>query len=241
MDDERMNKIIADHMPAAYPVDSGCPPAEIWAAVINHDLPAAEREELAAHSQVCQACASKYTLAQQFLSAADRSDKDVDWIVDRLERAHPSRSNVVRFPRRWTRYAQPLLGLAAAAMLVFAFAPMLPILQPGGAPVLPPDTGIYRGADVAIVQPAGELDYFPRQLEWRHHPEAQTYRLGMYAVDGELLWQAEAGGDADSFRVPDELLQRHVVYYWQVEALSAQGDAVARSRKTEFRVSGGTR
>ncbi|MDH3588523.1 MAG: hypothetical protein OEQ74_03895 [Gammaproteobacteria bacterium] len=241
MDEERMNKIIADHMPAAYPVDSECPPAEIWAAVINHDLPAEEHEKLAAHSRVCQACASEYTLAQKFLSASDRTDKDVEWIVGQLERAHRPESNVVRFPRRWPRYAQPLLGVAAAAMLVIAFAPMLPILQPGGVPVLPPDTGVYRGADVSIVQPAGELDYFPRQLEWRHHPEAQAYRLAMYGVDGEILWQTETSGDVDSVGVPDELVQRHVVYYWQVEAFSAQGDAVARSRRTEFRVSGGTR
>lgn len=236
-----MNRIIAEYLPEAYSDNSDCPPPECWAAVINRDMPESEYERLGRHAQSCQACASERKLAERFLEDLAESDEDVAWLVSRLEKSRPAAGNVIRFPQRFGRYAQPLLGLAAAAMLALAFAPLLPTIDLGGAPTAPEGSGTLRGATVTVVAPAGDLRSMPGQLEWRELEEARRYRLTLYAVDGEVLWRDQTNGAYDSIALPEELLQPYTVYSWQVEALDDAGDIVAASRPTRFRVLGKTR
>ena len=68
MDDDTMNKVIAHYLPEACGGTS-CPAPEIWAAVINEDLPASECEKLDRHASDCPSCAAERALAQQFIFA----------------------------------------------------------------------------------------------------------------------------------------------------------------------------
>lgn len=236
MDEKQMNKIIADYLPTAMAGNDSCPPVEIWAAVVNRDIPDQSCRRLEQHAGTCRHCCNELELARQFLDQSAAADDDVAWIVDKLQHPLPEKSNVVRLSGRWRRYTQPLLGLAAAAMLMIAFAPLLP-LQRSEPVLVPPENGHMRGSEVFVLQPVGELTAFADRFEWRAHNDANSYHLSITAVDGVVVWDAQTKAET-SIVLPDELLQRYVVYYWQVEALDVSGAQVAQSRKIRFRVSG---
>ncbi len=232
MDEKRMNKIIAEHLPSAYLDSPDCPAPEIWAAVVNRDLAPAECDRLDQHAVSCRACSAERQLAVRFLEDLEESDEDVAWLVNKMKSATEERSNVVSFPLRSKRLLQPLLGLAAAAMLVLAFAPMLPSMLGTSGP--PAADGTVRGSTVSIVAPEGDLDYFPGRLEWRAVREAGRYQLSLITAAGDLVWRSQTR--YDNIEIPSELIEPYTVYNWQVEALDDDGRTLASSRLHRFRV-----
>ena len=165
MDDETMSKVIAHYMPDAC-AGKSCPAPEIWATVINEDLPASECARLDEHAQGCPYCTAERRLAQEFIDMPQAAgNDDVAWIVDRVAAADKQKAtNVVELRPRRHRILPSLIGLAAAAMLVLAFAPMLPLMQP--ALEVPVIDDVTRGTRISALQPAGELAVAPSQLQW---------------------------------------------------------------------------
>ncbi len=233
MDDETMNTVIAHYMPDAG--GKNCPAPEIWAAVVNEDLPSAERARLEKHARDCQSCTAELRLAQEFIDMPDTAvNDDVAWIVDRINEAQPAKVVELR-PRRLT-ILPGLLGLAAAAILVLAFAPMLPLLQP--ALEVPATDDVTRGSRITPVQPEGELAAVPSLLQWSAVEPAVRYRVTINDVAGEIVWSATTD-DPATIAIPTavrELLHPAVVYNWTVEGLNESGQTTAQSPATSFRV-----
>lgn len=240
MDDEQMNKLIAEQLPRAYAMGEACPPPEIWAGVLNGDVTDTQRVSLSEHADSCASCAAERLLAQRFLESDEHTDADVDWIVARLTRQSRD-TNVVALPARGQRLVKPLLGLAAAAMLVMAFAPLLPVLRQSGLPETVDFSGVMRGSEIKLVQPVGAIDQVPQQLVWEPVSGADRYRVTLSAVDDEILWRSEFDSLHNTATLPaaiNERLNRAVVYYWEVEGWDRDGARIAQPARARFRIEG---
>ena len=236
MDDKTMSKVIAHYMPDAC---SGkrCPAPEIWAAVINEDLPEAECERLEEHARGCPYCSAERKLAQEFIDMPQAAgNDDVAWIVDRVTAAaQPQTARVVELRPRRRSILTSLVGLAAAAVLVLAFAPMLPFVQP--ALEVPEIDDVTRGTQISPVLPIGEVATVPLQLQWSAVESAVRYRVTISDVAGEVIWTAYS--DNPAIAIPDDVrerLRQAVVYNWTVEGLNEAGQPAAQSPETSFRV-----
>ena len=237
MDDETMSKVIAHYMPDAC-AGKSCPAPEIWAAVINEDLPASECARFEEHAQGCPYCTAERKLAQEFVDMPQAADGDeVAWIVGRAAAADEQQlTNVVQLRPRRRRILPSLIGLAAAAMLVLAFAPMLPLMQP--ALDVPVVDDVTRGTRISALQPAGELAVAPSQLQWSAAEAAVRYRVTIRDVAGQVVWTAYSD-DPTTVTIPAgvrEQLHDAVVYNWTVEGLNEAGQTTAQSPETSFRV-----
>ena len=237
MDDETMSKVIAHYMPDAC-AGKSCPAPEIWAAVINEDLPASECTRLDEHAQGCPYCTAERKLAQEFIDMPEAAEGDsVAWIVERVAAADQRQAtNVVQLRPRHRRILPGLIGLAAAAVLVLAFAPMLPLMQPAlDAPVV---DDVTRGTRISPLQPVGELAVAPSRLQWSAVRAAVRYRVTIRDVAGEVVWTAHSDNPT-SITIPTavrERLHSAVVYHWTVEGLNESGQTTAQSPETSFRV-----
>lgn len=141
-----------------------------------------------------------------------------------------------RLPRPWYGSLWNL-GLAAAAMLVFAVGVGI-LMQPGG-PNLPPRTEDpdVRGGEVELISPAGELSVAPRLLAWVAIDGAVGYRVRILEVDDAPLWEAVVAGE--SVNLPEEVRERirqAVLYRWQVVAVDGEQRVLATSELSQFRV-----
>jgi len=155
-----------------------------------------------------------------------------------LEDAPPAArraGRLLRFPRL---AGAPAAALAAAAALALALGLGAYVLRAPQPPPLPdrPAGGAVRGAVVTGLDPSGELDAAPAALTWEPAAGAARYRVTLLAPDDAVLWQGEIA--APPAPLPEAVmpLSSAVAYRWQIEALDAEGRAVARSERATFRV-----
>jgi hypothetical protein len=230
------------------------------------ELPDDERQRLDEHARTCPACAAEQELARLFHEAPDKagvSAGDLAHVVARLEQTSPVRplaevtespvGKVVPFParspqsvpsvqdtqpvRRETSRVRPW-RLAAAAALLLSGSLLVWRSQPTQMPLPAPpgESEVFRGGDVEVVSPLGEMDAVPTELRWQERDGAASYRVRLSAVDDAVLWEATVA--APPARLPDTVagtLHRAVVYVWTVEALDANGARVAVSEPARFR------
>ncbi|HEX2224605.1 MAG TPA: hypothetical protein VHN15_10405, partial [Thermoanaerobaculia bacterium] len=127
---------------------------------------------------------------------------------------------------------------AAAAFLLTGSLLIWRSQQPGPLPLPAPpgQSEVFRGADVEVVSPVGEMETVPTELRWQEKDGAASYRVRLLAVDDTVLWDGTV--TAPPARLPDEVaaqLQPAVAYIWTVEALAADGSRLAVSEPARFR------
>lgn len=231
---------------------AGCPPPEAFLESEMAALSAADRRRLEEHAGRCPACAAERDLARAFdAGPAGLPTADVEYVVSRLEEkaggdAGGPRGRVVKFPSRAPvpaapaprRTSAPAWRIAAALFVILGAALLFQLTRPGGPPPLPaPESGgVYRGGEVEVVAPVGEIAVVPDELIWVRTEGARSYRVRLLAVDDTVLWEAKV--PAPPARLPAEVfksLHPAVAYTWTVEALGPAGERVAVSEPVRFR------
>lgn len=247
----------------AHAGETACPPPERFLEAEMGELPDEERRRLDEHARTCPACAAEQELARLFHEApedAGVSGEDLGYVVARLEQASPVKpasrpqeppsGKVVPFParspqpiqdvqpaRHETSKARPW-RLAAAAALLLTGSLLVWRSQPTQLPLPAPpgESEVFRGGDVEVISPLGEMESVPTELRWQEKDGARSYRVRLIAVDDTILWEGTVA--APPARLPDAVastLHPAVVYVWTVEALDANGARVAVSEPARFR------
>lgn len=244
-----MTKTLEEWLRDAYADETaGCPPPEAYLEGEAGDLAPEERRALEEHADRCPACAAERDLARLFDAAPGEAGvrlEDLSFVVSRLEETSPVRRvepapRVVPFPGPRRRNLQPLLRLAAAAVLILAAGLAFFTLNAPGPSLPAPEEGVVRGTGIEALAPVGEVEEIPAELRWTPQEGARSYRVRLIAVDDTVLWETTVA--APPARLPVDLagqLHRAVVYRWTVEALDASGARLAVSEPVEFRVSPG--
>lgn len=225
--------------------NAGCPPPEAFLEEEMAALSPADRRRLEEHADRCPACAAERDLARAFdAGPAGLPAADVELVVSKLEKAGGPRGRVVKFPSRAPvapaprRTSAPAWWRIAAALFVILGAALLfQLTRPGGPPPLPaPESeGVYRGGEVEVVAPVGEIATVPDELLWVRTEGARSYRVRLLAVDDTVLWETTV--PAPPARLPAEVfksLHPAVAYTWTVEALGPAGERVAVSEPVRF-------
>lgn len=231
--------------------EAGCPPPEAYLESEMAALSPADRRRLESHADRCPACAAERDLARSFdAGPAGLPVADVDFVVARLKEAGRDagapRGRVVQFPgrkaeappaRRTRRTMAPAWRIAAALFVVLGAVLLFQLSRPGGPPALPtPETGgVFRGGEVEVIAPVGEIATVPDELLWVRVEGARSYRVRLLAVDDTVLWEATL--PAPPARLPAEVfggLHPAVAYTWTVEALGPSGERLAVSEPARF-------
>ena len=235
MSDTPTPRPLADWLREAYAgSEAGCPPPESWLAEELAALTPVERAALERHAATCPACAAERELARAFDEAGTLAEPTAAPALGPAA-GNSRRGEVVPFPGR---AARSVLRLAAAAALVVAAGlTFRAVYSP--SPSLPPPPGgvVFRGGEVEIIGPAGELQEAPAELRWRSVTGASAYRVRLEAVDGTEIWQNRV--TTAQVHMPEVIAQRlqpAVSYAWTVEALAVDGHVLARSTPSRFRI-----
>jgi hypothetical protein len=229
---------LSDSLHSAWSSETGCPPAEDWLRLQTGDVTADERRSLEAHAARCPACAAERDLARLFAEAPETAQgEDVEYVVGKLESLKLQEQPVpLAFPGRrrpvlaWAARLAALIVLAVGVALFFRAGQAPPLRDPGAGDV-------YRGGEVRVVGPVGEISQVPREFRWEAAEGARSYRVILRAVDDTVLWQETV--TAPSARLPEDIVQGlhpAVVYRWNVEALDERGARLAASEPVQFMV-----
>ncbi len=142
-------------------------------------------------------------------------------------------------PRRQPAAPRGFWGLAAGLALAAGLCLLAPLLG-GRAPALPdspPPAAARRGLALETSSPQGELVETPREFSWLAVEGAAQYHLRLWAIDGTVLWETSTRDAAVALpAIVATRLDRAVVYYWQVEALTTNEAVVATSPQVRFLV-----
>jgi hypothetical protein len=246
-DDER------DLLREALARPAGCPPLERLIDAAFAPRPNEAERALLDHASACVACAGELELARAFDGEGRSAEEsaEIAWIASHVDvaagrkgadalaplaRVLPMRRPAKRresattsapWPR-WAAAALVLVGLGVA--LRWNAAPRPPSLPDG------PISDVVRGAELVLEGPVGDADGEPREFRWRAVAGAESYRLEVRDVAGELLYAAESRGTV--LATPAELadtLESRVSYSWTVVARGAGGTELTRSTPAIFR------
>jgi hypothetical protein len=229
---------LSDSLHSAWSPENGCPPAEDWLRLETGDVTPEERRTLEAHAARCPACAAERDMARLFAEApAQARDEDVEYVVAKLEALNlPSQPVPLAFPSRrrpvltWVARLAAVIVLALGVALFFRAGQAPPLRDPGAGEV-------YRGGELRLVGPIGEISEMPREFRWEKAEDASSYRVTLRAVDDAVLWQETVA--APAARLPEDVargLHRAVLYRWNVEALDERGARLAASEPAQFMV-----
>ena len=143
--------------------------------------------------------------------------------VRAILRSAPERRRLV--PRR-------LVAAAAAAALLFFVWPWAE--RAPEEPLPHRDPALTTTLAPRAVHPVGTVAD-TRSLDWTSVPGARRYRVTLFDANGEVVWQALP---SDTFAsLPDSLILRPALYYWQVKAEATPGRWV-ESELTAFTLKG---
>jgi len=228
---------LGEALRSAWSPADGHPSPETFLSWEMETLPSEERRRIEEHVAHCPVCAAERDLARLFEEA--EAGEDVDFIVARLEKKKEARVIPIAPARAVARPSRvsPFWGLAAAALLAITFGVLFQMRQAPPALPDPGAAGVFRGAELRLVSPVGELEQAPGELRWEEVPGARSYRWRLISVDGTVLGEGTVPGSRA--RLPESLirsLKPAVVYTWTVEALDAQDGRLALSEPVRFRV-----
>lgn len=178
------------------------------------------------------ACLSKPFSQQQLLDALPRAMEPI-----REVSVPPSAGPDV--PRPGARGWPLALSVAAMLALVVAVSGFEVRNLLFGAPSLPDPAAVQvsRSTHLQVSSPQGVLPSLPSEARWDPVDGAQEYLVTFESIDGRPLFTSTHR--ETQWPLPIELRQvlvDHVAYHWQVEAVDASGNVIARSPKTRFRV-----
>ncbi len=215
----------------AYGPERGCPSPEIFLAAEWDALDDAARRNATRHLESCPACRAERRLARAFDAGDDvTAAEPIDAIVAAAE---PAR----RSPRS-TRWLATVTGLAAAVLVGIAIVPALDGLLGGSPRVAGP--GSYadrRGVSIDVLAPTGDIATAPDAFSFAQIPGAERYEIVVTAVDGRELWRASGSTAAVTLsREMRTSLRPAVTYHWQVTAFDANGNRLAWSKLTSFKI-----
>jgi CheY-like chemotaxis protein len=138
----------------------------------------------------------------------------------------------------WVRLA--LAASLSIAVLLIALPWLGPASGPPALPALPEGPATHdtqRSGVLVTVEPFGPLAAPPERFVWRAVEGAERYAVEITTVDGRVLWRGDP--EQTELAMPAEVageLLPLAAYYWQVEALDAQGGLVAASEAVRFRI-----
>ncbi len=199
-------------------------PDRIWAAA-HGDLATEERREIIDHTASCADCAEAWRLAREVgREVAGGTDQAT------TEPSPATGGRVLAMGHRFRRFAAPLAGLAAAAVL------LLVVGLPREGPA-PPELRAGETATIRSLLPAGEPLARDRcLLRWSEVAGARYFVL---VSDAQLAVVARAQDlTQPRFQVPPESLAglgAGVEIYWRVEAVLPDGSS-SSSRTFVFRL-----
>lgn len=225
----------------AYASDADCPPPEMFLPEELERLEPEELRRLETHLEGCSACAAERDLAAAFELPADLAPAERRTVEKIAARLKPHRSRVGLLERLGlssvgSMLRMPAFQFAAAAVLVLVvgFA-----VQTGSPPDLGdvPSNVVVRGSRLEALAPLGDIDQAPAELSWEAVEGAARYTVTLRGVDDEILGQAST----DETRLPMAALLNEgprpaVTYWWDVEAQSRDGQAIARSSTVQFQI-----
>ena len=210
----------------------GCLPLER----LDADLTAAERTHVAG----CARCQSELEMFQAFEANTPVQGEGlaVAWIAAqtkrRLDAARGAGTPAATpAPATWRLPSWALM--AASVAVVVAGATLL--MRPDAPTAVPETAPVYRGAQVAFTEAAGDLDAAPASVAWTAVDGAVNYDLRLLEVDGTELWRvttsspmASVPADARAAFLPGRTL------VWRVEARDAGGRTLVSSGDIRARV-----
>lgn len=228
--------------------DGSCPPPEAFLEAEMAALSPEDRRRLEEHAGRCPACAAERDLARRFdAGPAGVPAADLGSVVSRLEKESPVRSPGSVVPFRDRKNSQPLtmaaaLKIAAAMFAVVGALLLFQLTRPGGLgggpPALPAPEAeeTFRGGEVEVIAPRGEIAVVPDELRWRQVEGASSYRVRLLTVDDTIVLESTVA--EPPVLMPAEIVEQlhpAVSYTWTVEALGASGERLAVSEPVRFR------
>jgi len=212
-----------------------CATPETIHAWVTGQLGAPQAEQVHAHVEQCSFCSAEARLAGWFEEPA--ASPAVDHLAARLAGASRARDVVARggasvaaagwWSRRWIAVG---LATAATAVLVIGIYSAVP-------PAVPELAGgqVLRGGTVHVLEPHGEVIEVPEQVVWEGGT-ADTYRVELLAVDGEVLWSTTANTPAPLPAAAQQQLERGVTYRVRVTPIDDAGEALGQGTESDFRI-----
>ena len=195
-----------------------------------------ESESEKHHLEACLHCQAQRKLMQLFFSdeMTDEEAKNVNWIVNRLER------NPVAPVSRWRSwFSLPRLSAVSLAMasLLVVISVRMATRQAPSVDETSIGSSTFRSGAIKLNEPLGDVTSAPRRFTWELVAGATNYRVKLMEVDDNILWTKEI--NTSSIAIPDEVRAKIVfakTLLWQVEATDASGKAIASSSPQRFRV-----
>jgi hypothetical protein len=155
-----------------------------------------------------------------------------------IELADEESKEVVSEPPRRSRpirlFRRPWIYAAAGITVVALVAILISVLIQGPSK----KTERLRGQDevsILVVSPMGEVDA-PGEIQWKAVGGVDSYEVKIYTEAGELVWKSSEQGVIAV--IPESIRETLIpgqTYFWQVEALTAEGDRL-KSQMIRFRI-----
>ncbi len=231
-------KTLQAWLEAAYDDQAECPPPEVWLEAELEALSPQARQQVDSHVASCPRCAAERELAQSFdRDEMDLSQREIRDLVRKLDELESPQ--IIEFPPEASTVRPAwMMRLAVAATVVLAvgLAFQLSRRQP---PTLPdaPQIEATRSSTVDLLQPIGDIEVAPEEMQWNRFEGADSYQLVLSRVDRATLWETTT---ADAIiEVPSEIQAKFspgVTYTWRVEAVDSDGAVVGRSSSRQFAI-----
>ena len=203
---------------------------------LDAELTAAERT----HVADCARCQSELEMFQAYEANAPVEGEGlaVAWIAAQTRRrldAPRDAAAAVATPAPATRRLPAWALMAASVAVVVTGATLL--MRPDAPTAVPETAPVYRGAQVAFTEAAGDLDAAPAAVAWTAVEGAVNYDLRLLEVDGTELWRVTTSSpmvsvpaDARAAFLPGRTL------VWRVEARDAGGRTLVSSGDSRARI-----
>ncbi len=231
MTNQTLDSLISD---VAHQRQPHCTPIEMLHAWVTGQLSEDQAEHVRTHVEECSFCSAEARLAGWFEDPA--ASPAVDNLAARLAGGQPrsvvleSAADVASTSWRSPRWL--VMGLAAAATVLLVVG-----AYSAAPPVVPEllDGQVVRGGTVHVLEPQGDVSAIPERVIWEGG-SADTYRVELLAVDGEILWLSSAATVAELPATAQDKLERGVTYRVRVTPVDSDGELLGRATEADFRI-----
>lgn len=202
---------------------------------LGETLSAAE----AAHVAGCARCQTEREMLSAFEASTpvDGEGLAVPWISAQVRRRLDAERAPAVAPAPARPVRLPAWALMAASLVLAVGGAVLLYTPDGGGEAVAPGAPVYRGTQVEVTSPTGDMAAAPTVLAWRPVEGAVGYEVRLLAVDGSELWRATT--PSPTVTVPEEALAAFLparTLVWRVEARDAAGAVLAGSGDVRMRV-----
>lgn len=211
------------------------------------EAPTPSTAALRTHLDSCPHCQTELALLQDFLAAEPSPAEAADLAaVTSALRKNPhwrpaASGSSAQAPSAswWQLLWQRPAALAAGLAAVAAVGLWLQQSNSELAPLREPNESLVRSVQLDGIRPVGDLAAPPPQLEWNAVSGAVQYRVQLFEVDQNKLWEALTPRNAVALPASARsLMLPRKTLLWSVVAINAEGRTIAASSPQEFRVTG---